>query len=231
MQLFAVDVSEDIDEPLFRTLMGMVSDNKRSRLGKFRKREDARRTLVGDLLIRAVIMEQLELRNRDIAFETNEFGKPVLTHHAYFHFNVSHSGDWVVCAVDAHPVGIDVEQVNPISLSVADRVLTPGERQELNRLPEQTRLGGFFDFWTLKESYVKAVGRGLNQPLQSFSVTLENIGSVIQVEGGAEQEAWYCKCYPFAHNYKLSVCAAHRQFSERIVTRELLGLADRFMNE
>jgi 4'-phosphopantetheinyl transferase len=85
------------------------------------------------------------------------------------HFNISHSGRHVVCALSGSQVGIDVELIKPIQLSVADRFFSADERAKIYSAPAQDRLGLFYGIWTRKESFVKMTGKGLAYPLEAFS--------------------------------------------------------------
>lgn len=98
--------------------------------------------------------------------EKEELGKPFLKNYPQVHFNISHGKDMVVCGVGTSPLGVDVEAIRPVKRSMSRRVLTPGEQVFLE---ESEKNGGengwyrdFFRLWTLKESYVKAVGKGLS---------------------------------------------------------------------
>jgi phosphopantetheinyl transferase len=88
------------------------------------------------------------------------------------HFNISHSGGHVVCAVCDEPVGIDVEVVKPIDMNIANRFFSEDERERIFSGPEDERgrLGLFYDVWTRKESFIKMTGEGLSRPLKAFSV-------------------------------------------------------------
>ncbi|MCR5603129.1 MAG: 4'-phosphopantetheinyl transferase superfamily protein [Lachnospiraceae bacterium] len=81
------------------------------------------------------------------------------------YFSVSHSGDYAVCALDDHPVGIDVEVIGKESRNIAERFFA---RDELEYI---TDTGSFYHIWTLKESFMKVVGLGMRLPMDSFSVT------------------------------------------------------------
>lgn len=85
-------------------------------------------------------------------------GKPVLSD---FHFSLSHSGAWAVCAVSDRPVGVDLELERSYRPSV-ERKLTPREREQLSMLDPQVRRSGFFDLWVLKEAALKQTGEGLS---------------------------------------------------------------------
>ncbi|MDR1059826.1 MAG: 4'-phosphopantetheinyl transferase superfamily protein, partial [Clostridiales bacterium] len=88
------------------------------------------------------------------------------------HFNISHSGRHVVCALCDAPVGIDVEIVRPIDMNIANRFFSADERGRLFSEPADGhgRLELFYSIWTRKESFIKMTGEGLSRPLGSFSV-------------------------------------------------------------
>lgn len=81
------------------------------------------------------------------------------------YFSVSHSGDYAVCALDDHPVGIDIEVIGKESRNIAERFFA---RDELEYI---TDTGSFYHIWTLKESFMKVVGLGMRLPMDAFSVT------------------------------------------------------------
>jgi len=84
----------------------------------------------------------------DIFFYRGENGKPLTN--LSLHFNCSHSGGFVVCAVGEREVGVDLEQIRPVHPRL-ERALTAAERQWLTSLPQAERDEGFFRLWTLKE--------------------------------------------------------------------------------
>jgi 4'-phosphopantetheinyl transferase len=85
-------------------------------------------------------------------------GKPVLTQREDIWFSLSHSGDWAACAVSDVPVGVDVQLVRPVKLSIARR-LHPGEREWLSQQSREEQTMEFFRLWTRKEAWVKAQSR------------------------------------------------------------------------
>ena len=101
-------------------------------------------------------------------------GKPFLPGAPEFHFNLSHSGGWAVCAVGNAPLGVDLQRERPLRQSVFRR-FAPAERAMLEALPERERQGAFFDLWVLKESYLKATGAGLPGGLASACFTLNPV--------------------------------------------------------
>jgi 4'-phosphopantetheinyl transferase len=116
---------------------------------------------------------------RDWQFTTGAFGRPELagpTCEPRLRFNLSHTDGLIVCLVAiGRAVGIDVEDVTRTNLAgvdIADQYFSSTEVAELRSLPPSARPDRFFDYWTLKESYIKARGLGLQVPLDQFSFHL-----------------------------------------------------------
>lgn len=123
-------------------------------------------------------------------------GKPYLPAYPDFHFSLSHSGLWAVCAVSEYPLGVDLEQVRETRRGVAERYFSPEECALLAQLPPAS----FFDFWTLKEAAVKASGVGLARGLSRARVTLADTPVI-------ELEHFRAFPLPFSDkNYRLSLC-------------------------
>jgi 4'-phosphopantetheinyl transferase len=96
-------------------------------------------------------------------------------------FNLSHSGDYCLCAVAlGREVGIDVEQVRPdiACLDLAERFFTKREYDDLQQGPEENRHARFFRYWTCKEAYLKARGIGISSGLARIEVIFNADGSV-----------------------------------------------------
>ncbi|MCX8130570.1 MAG: 4'-phosphopantetheinyl transferase superfamily protein [Clostridia bacterium] len=93
--------------------------------------------------------------DKDLVFDSNDYGKPVLLAPSEIHFNISHSGSWVVCAIDENPVGIDVEVMKPIDFKIAERFFSRDEYETLMNQPDEMRLKYFYMIWTLKQSCFK----------------------------------------------------------------------------
>lgn len=108
---------------------------------------------------------------RPLDIAANENGKPYLTAAPDVHFSLSHSAAWAVCAVSDHPVGVDIQQCRSFKPNIADRFFHPDEVQYLSSLSPAERENAFYTLWALKESYVKADGRGLRL-LRQFCVDI-----------------------------------------------------------
>ena len=169
IELCGVRLPEALTDDEIDALAAFVSAERRERIGRFRRREDRMRSLLAELLARMLLARRLHAAPGDIRFGRDRFGKPRCVS-GPAHFNLSHSGEWVVAAVSGREIGVDVERIDPrMDLSLADRLFTPAERAYFES-EEQGRRERFFELWTFKESYIKCTGTGLSVPLASFSV-------------------------------------------------------------
>jgi 4'-phosphopantetheinyl transferase len=212
IKAYASIIPGDGEISLFGDIIPYLSEEKRDRIYRFININDSLRTLVGEKLIRLIIAEELGLTVEEILIKNDKFGKPYLSGADDFHFNISHSGDFVVCAVSCQPVGIDIEQIQPIDLNIVNNYFSGQEYEDLMMQNDRNRLDYFYDLWTMKESYLKAVGSGITVPLDSFTVRIN--GNDSEVTGIPDE---FCfKRYRFHENYKLSVCGIEREFAEEI---------------
>ena len=163
------------------------------RAGRFRFEDDRLRCMGAGFLL----LEIAGIPDESVlCFGENE--KPFAP--GFPHFNLSHSGDWVVLALDDGEVGVDIEGLSPGNLSVARRVLTPGELRWMEEAP----LERFHTLWTVKEAVIKATGRGLSLDMRGFDALPLLRGNSIEVE----RRRWYAAAGGF-EGYRYAVCATH----------------------
>ena len=157
----------------------ILSDEERARCRRFVFDVHRRQFLVAHALVRTTLSRYTGTPPARWTFETNEYGRPEIAGPAGgppLRFNLSHTDGLVACAVTlARDVGVDVEYLDrrrPADLEIAQRYFAPAEVDALEGLPAAERLAAFFDFWTLKEAYIKARGMGLALPLRHFAFRL-----------------------------------------------------------
>jgi 4'-phosphopantetheinyl transferase len=151
----------------------LLDANERQRASGYRREADRIRYVISRGTLRGLVGRQLQVEPARVAFGIGEFGKPFVAEHHGLHFNSSHSGDWVLHALStAAPVGVDVEALLPGRIDLEDfsHALAPRELERLLSLPVAHRNAAFADIWVCKESYVKAIGQGLNRALADICV-------------------------------------------------------------
>nr|WP_154959549.1 4'-phosphopantetheinyl transferase superfamily protein [Paenibacillus xylanexedens] len=166
-----LQVPSVVPEPYWDLFLSFVSEERRAQASRFMHQADAYRSVLGEVLTRVKLSKLTGLGHREITFTRNKYGKPALTHEADVQFNVSHSGDWIaLIAGGKDELGVDVEKIAPIDLQIAERFFSPQENTYLAAQPADQQLHTFYRLWTLKESYIKAIGTGLSLPLDSFAI-------------------------------------------------------------
>lgn len=227
MKIFAISFSDRLDDYTCKSLLSQVSSTKRERLLRFYNWEDLQRGLLGDLLIRKALIEKINLNNSEIDFSANEYGKPYCEFLNNFHFNISHSGSWVVCAVDSNPIGIDVEKISQIDLDISKNYFSKKEHEDLLR--SNNPFEYFFTLWSLKESYIKFIGKGLSHPLDSFSMVFSSNSKInIEVDNMILENTHF-KQYNIDNGYKMAVCSSHPDIPEQPVIYGINDLIDFFI--
>lgn len=167
-------------DAVFKQLESIVTEERYKKMQKYRFPIDKIRSLFAEVLVRYALKKHFAMEGADIAIDTNEYGKPYLKDVENVYFNVSHSGDWVVCAVSDQPVGVDVEQIKKNSFEIADRFFSEKEAKAIQESEVGQEL--FYKYWTLKESYVKAEGKGMSIPFDSFAFTIDGEDISLEVE-------------------------------------------------
>ena len=163
--------------PLRAHLEGYLSIDERERAARFVFPRDRNRFVAGRAFLRLLLAQYLASDAASLRFQYGPHGKPALADdRSGVTFNLAHTDSLAVCALGrGRDLGVDVERVRPIpdADGVARSFFSPRETAELASVPEPARHRAFFDAWTRKEAFLKALGDGLARPLDSFDVTLK----------------------------------------------------------
>jgi len=169
LEIVSVETGGEIPDGIIETLSKHATREKSERAARMRHRRDAVNALAGEIIVRNTICGHMGLAPDELIIQPDRYGKPYPANAPGIHFNISHSGDIVVCALSDAPVGVDIEVFRAVKPGVAKRFFSDDENEFIS-------LGGinpdmaFFKIWTMKESYVKWEGRGLSALLDTFSV-------------------------------------------------------------
>ena len=182
-----------------------VSKNRQKKIDFYRFDKDKRLSAGAYLLLKKLLGEE-NITNPQ--FKTGKYGKAYISNHKNIHFNLSHSGKMVLCAISDMEVGADVEYIDPeIDLDIAKQYFYNSEYESIRNaenMPDE-----FFKYWVLKESYMKYTGLGMNLKLDSFEII---IGDEIKLKNNNEN----LKFNLFqVKNYKIGV-AGHYDVTDLI---------------
>lgn len=164
-----------IKEPLvLQRYREFLNDEETAKVARYKFDHLRHDALITRALVRTVLSKYADVAPADWRFEKGEKDKPEIVNPPLpLRFNISHTTELIVCAVSLnYDLGADVEYIprNTDVLGITDRFFSQAEIDELFSLPNEVeQRSRFFDYWTLKESYIKAWGGGLSIPLDQFS--------------------------------------------------------------
>lgn len=171
-----------VDDGLLQRYAALLSEPESAKQRRYRFAEHRHSALVTRALIRDRLALYTGQSPEALRFVIGEKGKPWLADFPHLQFNLSHTENMVVLAVTQDtPLGVDIEWMPRRSetLAIAHRYFSTLETDALFALPADKQRDRFFDYWTLKESYIKACGLGLAIPLRHFSFMLNDEPSPI----------------------------------------------------
>ncbi len=152
---------------------------KKKQLMSLRLEKDRNASLSAYLLLKKVLKAN-DIEVNDYKYVVSEKGKPSLFYCPY-QFSISHTDGLCVVAVSIDEIGIDVEKIKPYKLKI-ERIFTSLDCEFINGSEQKERT--FYQIWTSKEAYVKALGTGLSTPFNSFEVVNLNEKHLVHFEIG-----------------------------------------------
>lgn len=184
--VYMMRVDDALTDQEENELLHRLSQTRQEKIKKLRYQADKRLSLGAGLLL-DYGLRFFGIREQQETFGTIGNGKPCLLHHPQIQFNLSHSGNMAMAAfsclsdqeyaagkdADLGQIGCDVERKQKARMDVAKRFFAPAEQRVLLSAETEAERDLLFSrLWTLKESYIKADGRGMALPLDSFVVEL-----------------------------------------------------------
>ncbi len=211
----------------------LLSDDERRRAERFYFEADRARFIVVRGMLRRLLGRYLGLDPAQVEFSYGEYGKPEIkaTGASPLHFNISHAGDGAILAfAPTRRVGVDVERVRSVAdeSRFAKQLFAASESAVLDLLSGEERQRAFFQIWTAKEAFLKAVGMGLTVPLDRIEVGLGPDGRtrLASVDGDPKQSrGWQLESFSPSPGYQASVAIEGRGC--RIVLGEIENLPHR----
>jgi len=191
---------------LFAKLLPYVNEDRRDKVNRFWRHEDAWRSLLAEALTRAAVISATGNCNAMLSLSRDGQGKPSIIGGDGSFLSISHSGNLVVCAFDTHPIGIDVEEIVPVGEESAAVVLSPVEQKTILPAVHTGNLASFFKLWTMKESYAKVSGSGHQIAFDSFSLH-DNQDTYSILHSGGRRENAYFQHLPITEGYCCCVCS------------------------
>lgn len=185
----------------------LLTDSERQRAARFTSPLLRRRFFASHCARRLILAAYLHIPAQRLHFTTHAHGKPQLASpHQALCFNLSHSGDTLLLAVtQQRAIGVDVEEISvPRDYPrLVARCLSPPEQRFWQALAPAERSAAFYRFWTIKEAWAKAVGRGIAIGLAKCEIDLATSGQFARLPEPYPAQAWRYRSLRVPHG-----CAA-----------------------
>lgn len=221
IDVWLANYQEISDSRLHAEYRALLTAEERGQEFRFYFPDDQRRYLVTRAMVRTVLSRYLDIDPADWRFANNKYGRPAIANFSPdecgLRFNISHTRGLIALGVtQGRELGVDVENVvtRDVSIDIADRFFAPAEVAELANVPPERQQDRFFEYWTFKESYIKARGMGLSIPLGQFSFHYPHERAVhiaIDPELGDDANRWSFWQYRPTSAHLLAVCAERHE--------------------
>lgn len=188
VHIWQIDLNQS--EQIADELYSLLSLDEQQKTDRFHFPRHRRRSIIARANLRIILAKYLNLEPAELSFTYAEHGKPEIKNTINLEFNLSHSHELALLAItEGMPIGIDLEYRRPerAGLEIAQRFFSTEEYETLKSLPAAQHCEAFFNAWTRKEAFIKAIGQGLSYPLDDFAVTLspQEPACLIQIKGDA----------------------------------------------
>jgi 4'-phosphopantetheinyl transferase len=203
------------DDELLHRYRSLLSDEELAQMARFYYARHRHQFLVTRALIRTSLSACNQVDPSEWQFGKNGFGKPEISHPdktLMVRFNISHTDGLIMCGlVKDYDIGVDVEdrqRSTRAALESLSSYFSKQEIEDLGKLPPHQQKQRFFDYWTLKESYIKARGAGLSIPLRKFSFHFQaDTLSGFNIHPDLKDDAgnWQFWRIPVADRYQVAV--------------------------
>lgn len=208
-EIYCIKINDSLTDKQITELRKIITVENNNRLDKFKFRADLLRTLFGELLVRYAVSEITDIDADKITIMRDSFNKPYFPDLPLY-FNISHSEDYVICALSSNKIGIDIEKITETDIKIAEKFFSRTEYNFLSGLIQSDIKQKFFELWTIKESYVKFIGKGMYIPFDSFNVNLNDGSPKI-----SDNTNIYFRQYEIS-GYKCTACSDVRDFPDSI---------------
>jgi 4'-phosphopantetheinyl transferase len=222
-----------IEENEYTKLLEKLDQKEKERIKRFKFFIDSKRSLSGLLIAKKEIIKEFLINEEDLKFERTKYNKPIFINEKIknFDFNISHSGDYVVYGqIKDNIIGVDVERITKRN-SLYDflkylqdcftdyewfQITETSNWQNCDDYEEEKQKGilnRFYINWTLKESFIKAIGKGLNYELKKLEFRINGDDTKLYIDN-EEEKAWNFYYYFIDDEHVCSIATKNYDFSK-----------------
>ena len=200
MDVWRVNVTEN--EVFIDDFLKVLSLSEIARASRYVRTGDRNRSVISRGALRVILGNYLDEPPQALCFAEGVNKKPRLDYNTGLFFNVSHSGDWILIAVAASEIGVDVEYINP-GFEYQDVLEDYFVDEEIEFIMQASSTERFYMLWTRKEALSKGTAAGLDALLKYFPA----LDGIPTIDGDALsiENDWFINSFNISANYVASV--------------------------
>lgn len=212
---------EIVDAGQLDALGLLLDEDEQAQAQRFYFAEDRKRYLVTRAMVRILLSRYAPVAPESWRFSKNAYGRPAICDAIAgtvdlardLSFNLSHTRGLIALAITrGRELGVDVENIatRRVSLDIAGRFFCTSEVADLSCVPAERQQDRFFEYWTFKESYIKARGMGMSLPLDRFRFAFPHRSGVrVDIDADLDDRAdrWSFWQYRPDADYMMALCA------------------------
>ena len=214
IKIFKVKKDFPLDKTQRMCLLKFLSAEEKSKIHKFKFKKDQETATVSRFLFRTRMAELLGEKAEKLIIRYNKYGRPKIANkkNKNFDYNISHSGDWIILAYGQGMIGVDIEKIKPIDTDVVNTCFCSVEIDHIKKNSKE-ELENFYRFWVLKESFIKAIGKGVSFPLKECYFSLDN--NKIKIKFNKKSiysiKKWHFKFFYCDDSHLSAVCSNKKE--------------------
>lgn len=224
MKIYAAKVCE-IPIRLYEQLPDLLDSKRLEKISSLKHDKERLRSIYAGLLLRCAFLREGYDEDlwRHVEIMTGSYGKPYILNCKDFFYSLSHSGEWVMCAVDDEETGADIQEIRESKMAVAKRFYSD---EEYNRLltyesDKDRQTTELYRMWTAKESCVKLTGRGIGAGISGY-ITDNTYTHIIDTQTCSQ---FSIRLYENIGGYIICVCSRRGSFPKGIIITDVVGNA------
>lgn len=152
-------------------LMYSLSKARQEKINSYKYTINKKQSLGAGILLKEAL-KKYKIKEKNIILKTNEYGKPYIENYENIYFNISHSNDYSILVISNKEVGCDIEKIKRVNKFVIGKCFSKNEQYYIKN--SFNKESTFIQIWTIKESYLKALGCGLNKEMNELDFVNKN---------------------------------------------------------
>lgn len=177
-KIYYLEIDEKIKNVDQNFLLSKISKQRKNIVNRKKRILDRYQMILGEILVKFVLQEEYGVNIKKLEFFKGKYGKPFTN--VPVKFNISHSKNIILAAFSMKSdIGIDIEEVKDLSIIFFKNIFLEDEFKYILKKNKEEQIYTFYEYWTLKESYLKYLGTGLYRDMNTFGFTF---GDTIQLK-------------------------------------------------